>query len=99
MNEISLLMLAGVAGAVLALFFFGGLSWTIAKGISSRHPALWFVCSLPIRSSVVMAGFYFIYSNHYERLLCCIVGFVAAGPLITWLMPTPSRVKAFETRG
>ena len=36
------LVLAWVAGVVLGAIFFGGLWWTVRKGVSSKRPALWF---------------------------------------------------------
>jgi len=37
-----LLILALAAGLVLGAIFFGGLWWTVRKGVSSKYPALWF---------------------------------------------------------
>ncbi|MGO9259013.1 MAG: ATP synthase subunit I [Bryobacteraceae bacterium] len=69
-------MLALAAGIFLGVIFFGGLWWTIRKGISSEQPALVFVGSLLLRTSLALAGFYFIGRGHWERLLACLLGFV-----------------------
>ena len=40
MNEVLLLALALSAGVLLGAVFFGGLWWTVRKGVSSEQPAL-----------------------------------------------------------
>ena len=54
------LVLAWLAGRLLGAIFFGGLWWTVRKGVSSNAPALWFFGSLLLRMSIVLAGFYFV---------------------------------------
>ena len=71
-------MLALVAGVLLGAVFFGGLWWTVRKGVSSKRPALWFFGSLLLRMSIALAGFYFVSGGHWERLLVCLLGFVVA---------------------
>ena len=77
MNETLSLMLALAAG-LLGAMFFGGLWWTVQKGVSSKRSALWFFGSLLLRTSIALAGFYFIARGHWERLLVCLVGFIMA---------------------
>ena len=43
MNETVTLVSAGVAGLLLGGFFFGGLWWTVRKGVSAKRPALLFM--------------------------------------------------------
>jgi len=85
MNETLLLALALVAGIALGAMFFGGLWWTVRKGIFSRQPAFWFFGSLALRTSIVLTGFYFVGCGHWERLLVCILGFVIARLIVTRL--------------
>ena len=85
MNETRTLVLAWVAGGVLGTIFFGGLWWTVRKGVSSKQPALWFFGSLLLRTSIALAGFYFIARGHWERLLVCLLGFVMARLIVTRL--------------
>jgi F1F0 ATPase subunit 2 len=85
MNETLSLVLAGVVGILLGVIFFGGLWWTIRKGVSSTNPALWFIGSSLLRVSVVLAGFYFVSGGHWDRLLVCLFGFVIARFIIMWL--------------
>ena len=85
MNESLTLVGAGLLGGMLGTAFFGGLWWTIRKGVASALPALWFLGSLLLRMSVVLAGFYFVGHGHWERLVACLVGFVMARFVVTCL--------------
>ncbi len=86
MNETLTLVLAWVAGGLLGAIFFGGLWWTVRKGVLSKQPALWFFGSLLLRTSVALAGFYFVSGGHWERLLLCLLGFVIARLVVTWVI-------------
>ena len=83
--ETLILVLALVTGVLLGAIFFGGLWWTVRKGVLSRQPALLFFGSLLLRTSIALAGFYFIGRSHWERLLGCLFGFVLARLLVTRL--------------
>ena len=52
------LVLALLAGVLLGTIFFGGLWWTIRKGLSSKQPAALFFFSLLLRMSIALIGFY-----------------------------------------
>ena len=91
MNDAVFLVLACVTGVLLGAFFFGGLWWTVRKGVSSKQPALWFFGSLLVRMSVTLSSFYLVGRGHWERLLLCLLGFVIARLFVTW-MTRPSRV-------
>jgi F1F0 ATPase subunit 2 len=96
MTEALTLVLAGLAGGVLGAVFFAGLWWTVRKGMSSKQPALWFLGSLLLRMTIVLAGFYFISGGHWERLLVCFLGFVLARPVVTWLTRPAGTSKTVE---
>ena len=85
MNETLHLLMALVTGLLLGALFFGGLWWTVQKGVSSKRPALWFVGSLLVRTSIALAGFYFIARGHWQRLIVCLIGFVVARLIVTRL--------------
>ena len=85
MNETLSLVLALGTGVLLGAMFFGGLWWTVQKGVSSKRPALWFFGSLLLRTSIALTGFYFIARGHWERLLVCLLGFVIARFIVTRL--------------
>lgn len=76
------LLLAWVAGGALGALFFGGLWWTVRRLVSAKHPALWMLGSLISRTSVALAGFYFVSGGHLDRLLVCLFGFVVARHLV-----------------
>ncbi len=79
------LLLAVAAGLVLGAIFFGGLWWTVRKGLSARQPALWFFGSMLLRMGITLAGFYFVGRGDWRRLVACLVGFVIARFVVTWL--------------
>ena len=94
MNEIFMIMPALVTGMLLGTMFFGGLWWTIRKGLVSTQPALWFIVSLLLRTCLTLAGFYVVSDGQWERLLVCLVGFTIARPIVTrltGLAENPSR--------
>ena len=85
MDETLSLVLALVAGILLGAIFFGGLWWTVQKVVLSNRSTLWVFCSLLLRMSIVLAGFYFIAHGHWERLLMSLLGFVVARPIVMGL--------------
>ena len=85
MNDTLSLVLALVTGVLLGAMFFGGLWYTVQKGVSSKRSALWFLGSLLLRMSLVLAGFYLVGHGHWERLLVCLLGFVIARLVVTRL--------------
>jgi F1F0 ATPase subunit 2 len=95
-TEAAPLLLAGAAGLVLGAIFFGGLWWTVRSAIFSQWPALWFLSSLLLRTSIVLTGFYLVSGSHWERLLSCLVGFTAARIAVAWL--TRPRVRSPSPR-
>jgi F1F0 ATPase subunit 2 len=90
------LVLALVAGALLGAIFFGGLWWTIRKSVSSGRHALLFAGSLLLRTSLVLAGFYWAARGHWERLLVCLLGFVMARLIVTRLTRAVERPTYLE---
>jgi F1F0 ATPase subunit 2 len=76
-------MLALVTGLALGAMFFGGLWWTVQKGVSSQQPGLWFVGSLLLRTGLTLAGFYFVARGGWHGLLLCSLGFFVARLIVT----------------
>jgi F1F0 ATPase subunit 2 len=89
MNEFLRPALALAGGLLLGAIFFGGLWWTVRKGVFSKSPALWFPGSLLLRMSIVLAGFYFIGRRGWERLVSCLLGFIIARFIVMRLTRTP----------
>ena len=79
------LVIALIAGLSLGGIFFGGLWWTVQKGLTSPHPACWFFGSTMARTALVLIGFYLIGDHDWTRLLLCLLGFVLGRVLVTRL--------------
>jgi F1F0 ATPase subunit 2 len=67
-----------LAGGALGAMFFGGLWWTVRKGVSAKQPAVWFLGSLLLRTSIAMVGMYLLSRHHAARLPPCLLGFALA---------------------
>jgi F1F0 ATPase subunit 2 len=93
MNETLIVVLAGMAGSALGAIFFGGLWWTVRRGLSSKRPAFWFLGSLLVRMSIALPGFYFVGRGHWVRLVACLLGFVLARLVVMGMtrLPHPAR--------
>lgn len=92
MSELLSPALAGVAGILLGSIFFGGLWWTVRRGISSHRAGLWFMGSMLLRIGVVMTGFYFLLGlpgDGWKTLLAGLLGFIIARLAATRLLPVP----------
>jgi F1F0 ATPase subunit 2 len=101
MRETSALILALLAGVLLGTIFFGGLWWTIRRGLSSELPALLFAGSLLLRTILTVAGFYFVSRGDWRKLLACLLGFLLARVFVTRLARTPmgTKVRVVEAGG
>jgi F1F0 ATPase subunit 2 len=89
LNNFLILAIALVAGLVLGAIFFGGLWWTVRKGVSAKNPALWFLGSMLVRMSIVLLGFYLVGRDDWQRLLACLLGFIIARFTVMRLTRTP----------
>jgi len=96
MHDAPTLIVAGLAGVALGAVFFGGLWWTLRKGLASERPALWFVGSLLLRMSLALAGFYTVSAGHWQRLVACAFGFFIARAVVTRLTRPPPPSPAGE---
>ena len=99
MSEAPALIASTLAGVLLGIVFFGGLWWTIRRGVLSRRPAAWFFGSLLLRMAVVLACFYFVSGRDWRRLLACLLGFLLARILVTRLTRAPIRKRSPEIAG
>lgn len=85
MNELLHVLPALVTGVMLGILFFGGLWWTVLKGVGSPRPTRWFLGSLLLRTSITLVGFYVVSNGHWEKLLVCLLGFTLARLLVSRL--------------
>ena len=92
MNENLMLVLALGMGGLLGAFFFGGLWWTIQKGVNAKHPGLWFFSSLLLRTGITLVGFYGMAAGHWQRFLACLVGFV----IVRFIVLRLTRIGSFK---
>ena len=99
MNETVSLAPALAAGVLLGVMFFSGLWWTVRKSVSHERPALWFLGSLLLRTSIILAGFHWVSAGHWERLLACLLGFVIARFILTRLAGPPVQHHNFPAQG
>ena len=99
MNEIVWLLPSLVAGILLGVIFFAGLWWTVQKGLVSAHPALWFLGSLLIRTTLTVAGFYLVAAGSWQKLVACLLGFLLIRLILTRVKQLPILTPALsETR-
>lgn len=100
MSEAVVLALALLGGVALGAFFFGGLWWTVQKGLASDRPALWFSVSVLLRTSVTIVGFYFVAADDWRRLLASVMGFWLARVISNRMtrLPPATVVDAKATR-
>jgi F1F0 ATPase subunit 2 len=88
MNETSALILALLAGCALGAFFFGGLWWTIRGALPSQVPAVWFLGSFILRTSIAVGGVLLVTHGEWRNAVACMLGFLAARGAVTWLTRT-----------
>ena len=96
MSEAIELMLSCAAGLLLGTVFFGGLYWTVLKGVNAAMPALWFSVSLLLRLGITLIGFYFASDGDWRRLSAALAGFIIARLISTRLS---ARTLADEPKG
>jgi len=85
LNMITVALLSGAfaAGLVLGAFYFIALWRTVRKIPDTQSPARLILGSLVVRMAVVLPGFYFVMSGHWERLVMALIGFILARKLLT----------------
>jgi F1F0 ATPase subunit 2 len=92
MNEISILIMALLAGISLGAIFYGGLWWTVRRSVASKTLSFWLLGSFVLRTSIAVGGFYLVSRDDWRSLLTCLLGFLIARIAVTHLikrMPTP----------
>ena len=100
MNDVAVLAIAGIGGAALGMMFYGGLYWTVRRGLESKTPALWFSGSLLLRTVLVLGGFYAISGGDWHRLIACMPGFLLARLVVTrWGERSAVRCKPLKAAG
>ncbi len=78
MRNLELIATALAAGLVLGSLFFGGLWWTVNRGVTAALPAVWFGLSTLLRGVLAVGGLYSFARFGADSLLACLCGFVIA---------------------
>jgi F1F0 ATPase subunit 2 len=97
-DYLGLLLVFGF-GLLLGAIFFGGLWWTVRKGISSKQPGLLFLGSMLLRTGVVLFGFYLVAGNQSVRLVICLLGFACMRFIISRFTRPPLQPYQAEKLG
>ena len=78
MSGIGTVIGALAAGMGLGTLFFGGLWWTVRRGLTATNPALWFGLSALVRVAITVTGLYYIARSGWPSLLACLCGLLIA---------------------
>lgn len=75
---------AGLGGLLAGIYFFGGLWWTVRKGLFGRHPLATFLGSFILRYGVVLLVFYAIFSSGtwLNHIVPCLLGFIISRAIV-----------------
>lgn len=82
MSEPFMLLPAFMGGLLLGAVFYGGLWWTVRKGLTSQRPALWFFISYLLRTVMIITGLYAFSGGQWQRLLSCLLGCLLARVIV-----------------
>jgi len=77
-SDIGPLIEALAIGIFLGALFFGGLWWTVRRGLAATNPALWFGVSALARMAIILSGLYFVARAGWPSLLACLCGLLIA---------------------
>ena len=92
-------LFALLVGALLGVFFFGGLWLTLRKMDDVRHPAWLMIGSFAGRTLVALGGFYLVAGERWERVAIALLGFVIARMvMVRVLRPGGSPGEEVKTR-
>jgi F1F0 ATPase subunit 2 len=85
LNIITVALLSGAfaAGLVLGAFYFIALWRTVERLPDTPRPLRLMLGSFFVRMAVLLPGFYFVMSGHWERLIMALAGFILMRKLLT----------------
>jgi F1F0 ATPase subunit 2 len=70
-----------VIGLGAGLFFFGGLWWTVRKGVEQNRPAI-FLASFAVRMATIVT-IIFLFRRDWPALMVLLAGFTVARVMVT----------------
>jgi F1F0 ATPase subunit 2 len=76
------MILRFAGGALLGLFFYGGLWLTLRSLATTHHPLIVTMGSLFLRMAITLAGFFVLIRGHWENAVTALVGFTAVRLLL-----------------
>jgi F1F0 ATPase subunit 2 len=77
-SDIGPILAALAIGIFLGVLFFGGLWWTVRRGLTAANPALWFGVSALSRMAITLSGLYYVARAGWPSLLACLCGLLIA---------------------
>ena len=78
MSDIGPIIGALAIGILLGALFFGGLWWTVRRGLTAANPALWFGVSALSRMAMTLSGLYFVAREGWPSLVASLCGLLIA---------------------
>ena len=78
MSDIGAIIGAFAMGMFLGALFFGGLWWTVHRGLTAAHPALWFGVSALTRMAIIVSGLYYVARAGWPSLVAGLCGILIA---------------------
>jgi F1F0 ATPase subunit 2 len=78
MSSIALILGPLTAGMILGTVFFGGLWWTVTRGLNASIPALWFGLSALLRMAIAVSALYYFARLGLPSLITCVCGLLIA---------------------
>ena len=85
MNDIGPAIGALAIGIFVGALFFGGLWWTVRRGLTAANPALWFGLSALLRMAITVSTLYYVARSGWPSLLACLCGLLIARVAVTRL--------------
>jgi F1F0 ATPase subunit 2 len=77
-SDVGFIIAAFAAGTGLGTVCFGGLWWTVSRGLTATTPAVWFGLSALLRIMVTVSGLYCFARLGLPSLLACLGGMLMA---------------------
>jgi F1F0 ATPase subunit 2 len=77
-SDIGLILGSLAAGMLLGTTFFGGLWWTVTRGLYATIPAVWFGLSALLRMAIAVSGLYYCARLGLPSLIACVCGILIA---------------------
>ena len=78
MSDIGAIIGALAIGMFLGALFFGGLWWTVHRGLTAANPALWFGVSTLARMALMVSGLYYMARAGWPSLVAGLCGLLIA---------------------